>query len=74
MVDPVTGARDEIENEIDHERARVLTSRAWDGELTAAERKVLLAHLAACAECAAAAGRMRAFLDMLDASMKSSAE
>jgi anti-sigma factor RsiW len=51
---------------LSHEEARLLVSRAWDGEVGAEELRALSEHLQACAACAAAAERMRAFLGKID--------
>lgn len=51
---------------LSHEEARMLVSKAWDGEVSADELRMLSEHLQACAECAEAAGRMRAFLGKVD--------
>jgi hypothetical protein len=57
---------------LSHEEARLLVSKAWDGEVTGAELQALSEHLQGCAECADAAERMRALLgrveDLLDGS------
>lgn len=51
---------------LSHEQARLLVSKAWDGEVTAEELRALSEHLLACAECAEAAERMQAFLGRVE--------
>jgi len=51
---------------LSHEGAKLLVSRAWDGEVSAEELRLLSEHLQACAECAEAAERMRAFLGKVE--------
>jgi len=45
-----------------HAHAKLLFSKAWDGEITGEELRALTEHLQGCAKCAAATGRMRAFM------------
>lgn len=51
---------------LSHDEARLLVSKAWDGEVSADELRALSEHLQACPECADAAERMRAFLGRIE--------
>jgi anti-sigma factor RsiW len=51
---------------ITHAHAKLLVSKAWDGEVSAEETRALTEHLGRCPSCLREAERMRAFMKRLD--------
>ena len=56
--------------QIGHKEARLMISRAWDGELSESEEEILFEHLYRCEECLTAAERMRTLIEALEAALK----
>ncbi len=51
---------------ITHAHAKLLVSRAWDGEVSEDEVRALTEHLGCCPNCMREAERMRSFMQTLD--------
>lgn len=51
---------------ITHAHAKLLFSKAWDGEADGEELQALREHLRGCSKCVQATAQMREFVEKLD--------